>query len=195
MTHSDRFSKTIADFDEINSTDPNRELVNGVEVPKELVYAKRMTECLAEFAPDASELVQLAGRCQHIKRWEVPRGDFPEGRAGYLKWRTSLYKFHGEQAAAVLAQNGYDQDMQDRLKELFLKKSIKTNPESQLLEDVVCLVFLKYYFDDFIAKHPEDKLISIVQKTWGKMSEKAHQAALAMPHSEGALAIVQKALS
>jgi len=183
---SDKFNKTMCAFDEANAKDPNN---------KELIYAQRMTDCLNNYDPDASEALQLAVRCQHIRRWEKPRSEYPEGKAGYYKWRTNLYKYHGDVAAKYMIQEGYDKEMVNRVKTLLLKKEIKSNEESQALEDVVCLVFLKYYFDDFITKHDENKLIVIVQKTWGKMSEKAHELALSIDFSDSAKSIVAKALA
>ncbi|AGA78159.1 DUF4202 domain-containing protein [Echinicola vietnamensis] len=192
-----RFEKTIASFDAINAEDPHKEVIDGKEVPKELVYGHRMTGMLLDFEPEASETLRLAARCQHIKRWEIPREDYPMDRKGYLLWRTKLKKFHGELAGKLMKEHGYDDDDIQKVDDLLNKRRLKTDPETQALEDVVCLVFLKYYFDDFIAKHrdEEGKLVDIVQKTWRKMSEKGHQAALAMSHSDEALGIVQKALA
>ncbi|GAB3649676.1 hypothetical protein GCM10028791_15640 [Echinicola sediminis] len=192
-----RFDKTIEEFDKINAEDPNMESVNGKEIPKELVYGHRMSGMLLDFCPNASETLRLAARCQHIKRWEIPREDYSMDRKGYLLWRTTLKKFHGELAGSIMKKHGYSEEEIKKVDDLLNKRRLKTDPEVQALEDVVCLVFLKYYFDDFIAKHKEEeeKLVDIVHKTWRKMSEKGHKAALAMSHSDEALGIVQKALA
>ncbi|QDH79212.1 DUF4202 domain-containing protein [Echinicola soli] len=192
-----KFENTIAAFDAINAEDPHMEIVKGKEMPKELLYGHRMTGMLLDFMPDASETLRLAARCQHIKRWEIPREDYPMDRKGYLMWRTKLKKFHGELAGQLMKEHGYGEAAIQEVDDLLNKRRLKTDPTVQVLEDVVCLVFLKYYFDDFIAKHrdEEEKLVDIVQKTWKKMSEKGHKAALAMEHSEEALGIVQKALA
>ncbi|GLU42737.1 DUF4202 domain-containing protein [Allomuricauda sp. NBRC 101325] len=182
-------------FDEANSQDPNTEVENGVEQPKELLYAKRMTQILDEFAPDAPEALQLTARCQHICRWEIPRDSYEMNRVGYLKWRQDLKKFHAEKASELLAKVGYDQETIDRVEFLLLKKQLKKDEDTQTLEDVICLVFLKYYYEPFLHKHDEAKLISILQKTWKKMSDKGHEAALKLPLSEDGLALVTKALS
>ena len=131
-------------FDEANAEDPNREVVDGEALPKELVYAQRMTRRLDAFAPGAPETVKLAARAQHIRRWEVPRDDYAEGRAGYLKWRTDLYKRHGDIAAQIMQEVGYDERTIERVQTLLRKRGLKTDPEVQLLEDVICLVFLIY---------------------------------------------------
>lgn len=190
-----RFEETIREFDAINSQDPHKEIENGKEMPKELLYGHRMTKTLEEFYPEASEELRLAARCQHIKRWAIPRENYPMDRKGYLLWRTKLKKFHGELAASIMKKHGYDDLAIQKVTDLLEKKRLRTDKEAQALEDVVCLVFLKYYFDDFITKHDEQKLVDIVKKTWNKMSDDGHKAALAMPYQDPALNIIQKALS
>ena len=138
--------------------------------------------------------MRLAARAQHIRRWEVPRDSYPEGRAGYLKWRTDLYKRHGDTAGQIMAEVGYDDATIDRVKTLLRKRGLKTDPDVQLLEDIICLVFLEHYFHDFAKKHEEEKLIPIVQKTWNKMTERAHAAALQLDYVPEDLEIIQKAL-
>ncbi|MDN3669660.1 DUF4202 domain-containing protein [Echinicola jeungdonensis] len=194
--NNSKFEKTIEEFDKINSEDPHLEMINGSEVPKELVYGHRMSGMLQKFSPNASEPLRLAARCQHIKRWEIPREEYPMDRKGYLMWRTKLKKFHGELASSIMKKHGYDDDTIKKVDDLLNKRRLKTDEDVQTLEDVICLVFLKYYFDDFIAKHrqEEGKLVDIVQKTWRKMSEDGHKAALNMEYSEEALDIVKKAL-
>jgi len=181
-------------FDAANADDPNTELVDGQPLPKELVYGQRISARLSVFAPEASDAVQLAARAQHIRRWEVPRSSYPEGRAGYLKWRTDLYKRHGEIAGAIMKDVGYDDALVMRVQTLLRKRGLKTDPEVQLLEDVICLVFLEHYFHDFAQKHSEEKLLPIVQKTWKKMSEQAHDAALQFEYAPEDRSIIEKAL-
>ncbi|MGB5701680.1 MAG: DUF4202 domain-containing protein, partial [Polyangiales bacterium] len=143
-----RLEEAFRRFDQANAEDPNTEPVDGRPLPKELVYGQRMSARLAVFAPDASEAVQLAARAQHIRRWEVPRESYPVGRAGYLKWRTDLYKRHGDTAAEIMASVGYDAETIERVRTLLRKRGLKTDPDVQLLEDVICLVFLEHYFHD-----------------------------------------------
>jgi hypothetical protein len=150
---------------------------------------------LRSFAPEAPEAVQLAVRAQHIRRWEVPRASYPAGRAGYLKWRTDLYKRHGDTAAEILGDLGYDDGTIERVRTLLRKRGLKTDRDVQLMEDVICLVFLEHYFHDFAKKHQEQKLIPIVQKTWKKMTERAHEEALQLDYAPEDLAIIQKALA
>ena len=193
--HSLRFQQALARFDAANATDPNRETWQGTEYPKELLYAQRMSGWLERFAPDASEALRLAVRAQHIRRWTIPRGDYPEGKAGYKEWRTTLSRFHAQTAGEILAGVGYDDETIRRVQGLIRKEQLKRDPETQCLEDVICLVFLESYFADFSQKHDEAKVIDILQKTWKKMSPAGHTAALGLALPEGAKEIVEKALA
>lgn len=190
-----RFETAIALIDEKNNQDPNVYEVFGIEYPKELLYSQRMTRKLLQFEPNASKALQIAARAQHICRWKIARDEYPMDRVGYLKWRETLKKMHAELTAEILNQVGYDQEFIDRVSFLINKKLIKKNEESQTLEDTICLVFLDYYFEEFAAKHDDDKVIDILKKTWVKMSDKGHQEALKLPFSEKSLALVKQAIS
>jgi hypothetical protein len=181
MTH-ERYQAALAAFDQANAQDPNKEMADGKEYPKELRYAERMSEMQERYAPEASEAVKLAVRAQHIERWKISRTDYPQNRQGYLQWRTKLYKFHAEIAADTLHAVGYGDTMISRVKAIVSKKGLKVNPEVQLVEDVAGLVFLEHYMDGFAAKHTEydnEKWIRIIRKTWQKMSVRAHEFTLA----------------
>jgi hypothetical protein len=195
MIQSEKFKKAIQLFDTANSLDPNKEIFEGNEFPKELLYAERMTNQLNKFAPNSSEALQLTVRCQHICRWEIPRDSYEMNRVGYLTWRKDLKDFHAKKAAGILKDVGYDDQTTADVEFLLLKKQLKKNADTQTLEDVVCLVFLEFYFSKFSEKYSEEKLIDIVQKTWKKMSEKGHKAALELKLPESALALITKALS
>jgi hypothetical protein len=176
------YLSAIAAFDKANAEDPNIEVSNGKEYPKELLYAQRMTEMQEIYAPEASEAVKLAVHAQHIQRWKSPRSDFPMDRQGYLQWRTGLYKFHAETAGKLMKSVGYDDDTIEHVQAIIGKKGLKVNPETQLTEDVVGLVFIQYYMLAFATSHPEydeEKWIKIIKKTWQKMSPRAHEFALA----------------
>jgi hypothetical protein len=190
-----RFTDACRLFDVANSEDPNLEPgPDGQPVPKELLYAQRMSACLTRVAPDAPEAVQLAARAQHIRRWAIPRSDFPMTRPGYHQWRNTLKKYHAELAGQLMQQAGYEPEPIARVQQLLQKQRLQDDPEVQLLEDVICLVFLEYYFLPFAAQHPEEKVIEIVQKTWPKMTERGHALALQLPFSPEALALITKAL-
>lgn len=181
-------------FDTANEEDPHIEVWQGKKYPKELLYAMRMTEKLNEFAPNASVALQLAARCQHIRRWEIPRETYDMDRKGYLRWRQDLKKFHALKAGNILREAGYDEKTINEVAFLLEKKQLKRNKDTQTLEDVICLVFLHYYFDPFAREHTEQKLVDILQKTWRKMSEEGHRAAMKLPLSQHTLDLVTKAL-
>lgn len=182
-------------FDAANSQDPSQEKFDGMTYPKQLLYAQRMTKWLEILKPDASEVLQLAVRSQHICRWEIPRDRYAMDREGYLEWRTDLGKFHADKAAEILREVGYSEQEVAKVASLLRKENLRTNPEAQLLEDVACLVFLENYFSDFSHKHDEEKILRIVRKTWRKMSEQAHYEALKLDISAEARAFVEKALA
>jgi hypothetical protein len=176
------YHSAVAAFDQANSEDPNIEISNGKEYPKELLYAIRMTEMQEIYVPEATETLKLAVRAQHIQRWKSPRSNFPMDRQGYLQWRTGLYKFHAETAGNLMKSVGYDNSTIDRVQVNIGKKGLKVNLETQLTEDVAGLVFIQHYMFAFASSHPEydeDKWIQIIKKTWLKMSPRAHEFALA----------------
>ena len=176
------YQAAIAAIDQANAEDPNKEIANSKEFPKELLYSQRMTEMQERYIPDASEAVKLAVRAQHIQRWKVPRNTYPMDKQGYLQWRTGLYKFHAQTVGRIMQEAGYDDVMIERVKKIVGKKGLKVNPETQLMEDVVDLVFIEHYLVGFVAQHPEydeAKWIPIIRKTWQKMSSRAHEFALA----------------
>jgi hypothetical protein len=194
MSTSNKLQRAFHLFDEANQQDPNTEVFDGKTYPKELLYAQRMTMQLHSFEPNASEALQLTARCQHICRWEIARDSYEMNREGYLRWRRALKKFHAEKAAAILTEVGYTEEIISKVKFLLEKKQLKKNEETQTLEDVICLVFLEHYFEPFAVKHPEEKTIDILQKTWRKMSKKGHGAALKLPLSENSINLVSKAI-
>lgn len=190
-----RFEQALARFDQANAQDPNRETVDGVSQPRELVYARRMTAKLERFAPDAPEAVRVASRCQHLQRWMIPRSTYPEGRDGYRSWRTDLGAFHAETAGAILREVGYDEATVGRVASLLRKERLKADLEVQLLEDVICLVFLEYYLADFATQHDEQKLLEILRKTWRKMSDAGRRAALALDLAPEVAGLVARAVA
>ncbi|WP_188150553.1 DUF4202 domain-containing protein [Teredinibacter waterburyi] len=194
---SDKLTEVLDAIDNCNRADPNQEfdLISGTMHPKELLYGQRMSQELALFLPNASEHLQIAARGQHIERWTSARSDYPEGRAGYKKWRSQLGLFHASRVGSLMEAIGYENSDIERVKFLLQKRQLRRDEETQALENVICLVFLRYYLDAFAAKHDEPKLIDIIQKTWGKMSEAGHSAALALPLSSDMQSLVGKALS
>ncbi|MFY0652662.1 MAG: DUF4202 domain-containing protein [Cyclobacteriaceae bacterium] len=191
----EKLTRILSRIDEINTQDPNLETYEGKSYPKEILYSQRMTEMLHEFVAYPSGALQIAARGQHIQRWAIPRSDYPMDRKGYMKWRTVLKAYHSELLGEIMENEEVGEELIDHVKTLISKRKLKTDPESKTLEDVVCLVFLKYYFVEFAAKHPKEKVIDIVQKTWAKMTEEGHTAALRLPFGEKELTLVKEALA
>lgn len=189
-----RFETAIALIDKANSEDINTYQVANISYPKELLYSQRMTRKLLQFEPNASKALLIAARAQHICRWKIARDEYPKDRVGYLKWRETLKRMHAKLTAEILEQVGYDKQFVDRVSFLINKKLIKKNEETQTLEDIICLVFLDYYFEEFATKHDDDKVIDILKKTWIKMSDKGHEAALKLPFSDKSLALIKRAI-
>ena len=192
---SDRFQAAITEFDAANCRDPNVVTVDGVAYPGALLYAQRMTQWLDRLAPQASEALKLAARCQHICRWEIPRDRYPMTREGYHEWRSELASFHADKAEQILAKVGYDEETIARVRELLVKKNLKTDSETQILEDVICVVFLGSYFADFSTKHDRDKVIRILRRTWQKMSPLGRKAALQLDLREDVRGLVSEAIA
>lgn len=190
-----RLETVIGLIDEANYQDPNLETFEGVAYPREWLYGRRMSACLEQFCPEASEALRIAARGQHIRRWEIPRSNYPATREGYLKWRTFLYGFHADQVAGLMRHAGYEADLIERVKTLIQKRGIKTDDEVQTLEDVICLVFLEYHFAEFARTQDAEKLITIVRKTWNKMSDRGHEFALRLPFPESVQPLLARALS
>jgi hypothetical protein len=191
IADSKRYAGAIARFDAANAEDPNTESTGGVAEPRESVYARRMTAMLERFAPDAPEAVRLAVRCQHIRRWEIPRASYPRTPEGYQAWRARLLDHHAGLAARILRDAGYDEGMIARVASIVRKERLKKSPEAQLLEDVAALVFLEHYVAGFVAGHPEygeAKLRDILQKTFRKMSPRGRNAVPTLIRLPAALA-------
>ncbi|HTF17623.1 MAG TPA: DUF4202 domain-containing protein [Chryseolinea sp.] len=173
MTRTQQLEQAFSHFDVYNYRDPNTEDWNGKSFPKELLYSIRMSDRLEKFAPGSPDHVKLAVRCQHIGRWEIARNTYPMDRKGYLQWRNALKFHHARIAGQILQTCGYDEATIEKVKFLLLKKELNRNAETQLTEDVICLVFVEFYLADFAAKHEDDKVIDILKKTLMKMSKRA----------------------
>ncbi len=197
MTETDRFERAIRGIDEANSADPNSELVDEVAHPKEQLYGMRKQSWVEELDPRAPEALRLAARSQHIRRWEIPRSDYPMDRKGYLRWRTTLYAFHADKASEVLRASGYDDETIERVRTLLQKRNLRTDADVQTLEDAAALVFVEHHLDDFLKRDDigEGKAINIIRKTWKKMTERGHEAASALELSQGSTALLKKALA
>ena len=193
-SHRTRFDDVIAAIDDAHACDPKIVEIDGRGVPAELLYGQRMSDVLATIAPNASELLRIAVRGQHIERWTSPRAGYPPGRIGYLKWRNDLKEFQARRLAEIMAANGYEPPAAARVGALVRKELLRSDPEAQTLEDIACVVFLTHYLSDFMGKTEEAKLARILAQTWNKMSAqgRAHARKLDLPPS--ALRLLKRGL-
>jgi len=191
---STKLTQAYALFDQYNRQSPEQIRVGDQDYPAAYYYALALHNWILKLSPEASEALLLASRCQHIGRWEIARNSYPEGRVGYLKWRSDLGKYHAQKAAEILRSIAYDDASIQRVKDIVQKKRLKTDPEVQVMEDALCLVFLENQFLALIEKHPEEKIIDIVRKTWAKMSEKGQDFALTISYSTQEADMLKKAL-
>lgn len=167
---TDRLARALALIDAANAADPKGEA---------LVYGQRMSAELARLFPAASDVLQVAARGQHVERWLLPRSDYPVGKAGYLDWRREQGRRHGLRVAAIMAEAGFPANDCERVEVLLRKEGIKRDPEVQALEDVICFVFLKWYFSPFAAERDAEQTLDIVHKTARKMSAEGRARVLA----------------
>lgn len=180
MTAGD-FAAVLERIDAANAADPERTTDGAVAQPAALLYGRRMSAELVEFCPDASEHLRIAVRGQHIERWTMPRETYPEGREGYLRWRADLGRFHAGRVAGLMREAGYGLADCDRVARIIGKEGIKRDPEVQALEDVACLVFMRWYFADFAAGRDPQQVHRIVARTARKMSPTGRAAAARLP--------------
>lgn len=194
----ERHEALIAAIDAANADDPRKVTIDGAERPFEIVYAERMSARLCVLYPDASELLKIATRAQHLRRWEIAREDHPLGRHGYNEWRKACRVHHARLVGEMMRARGYDDAAADHVGALIRKEKLKKDPESQALENVAAIVFLEHYFDDFHEKYKDyddDKIVDILGKTLCKMSPKGHAAALALPLPERTRGLVAAAIA
>jgi hypothetical protein len=177
------FNTALRRFDEENSHDPNLVRVDGADHPRELVYARWLTDWVLRLCPDASAVLRLATRCQHLCRWLVPRDSYPMTRAGYLQWRAGLKLFHAQKAGEILREIGCPDDIIARVQDLNLKKHFPQDPESRVLEDALCLVFLERQFAELASKTADDKMVEILEKAWKKMTPAAQALATTLTYT------------
>jgi hypothetical protein len=189
-----RFKNAVDRFDAANAADPRREKAGGVEYPRELLYAQRLTDWVMRLQPEASEPLRLAARSQHLCRWEVPRESYPAGRAGYLRWRRDLQQLHARKSAEILTEVGYDPETIARVQALNLKRDLGRDPECQVLEDALCLVFLQFQFSELASRTDGATMINALAKTWSKMSEQARAEALILEFGPRERELLERAL-
>ena len=199
----DRLARAVAAIDAANADDPNTVVVagpagpggreQGIARPKELVHAELMTAWVTRLRPDASEALLLAARAHHIRRWLVPRASYPEGRAGYLRWRRDLHERHASEVGAILEAVGYDATTIARVQHIVRKRDLARDPDVQVLEDALCLVFIETQFAELAAKLDRPKMVDVVRKTLKKMSPQGQTMALSLPLPDDDRALIEEA--
>ena len=190
-----RFQDAIARIDAANADDPETLRIDGADLPKELTHARMLTGWVRRLRPDADDVLLLAARAHHVRRWTIPRGEYPAGRRGYLRWRTALHQLHADEVERLLADAGYDEPVIGRVQQLVRKVNLRRDPDVQTLEDGLCLVFLDTQLGDLRRKHPESKLIDVLQKTWKKMSPRARELALELDLDADDRVLIERALA
>jgi len=194
FSNPERFEVATLRFDAENALDPNREIADGQSLPRELVYARRLTEWVLKLCPDASEELRLAARCQHLCRWKIPRKSYPMTKAGYLKWRETLKTFHAELAGTILREVGYPESVIERVQSLNLKRNFPQDPESRVLEDALCLVFLQHQLAPLADGTSDEKVIGALRKSWKKMTPAGQAQALALSYGPQEKVLLERAL-
>jgi hypothetical protein len=191
----ERLAAALASIDAANADDPNVIVVDGVERPKELAHAELMTHWVRTLDPQCSEEQILAARAHHLRRWSIPRASYPDGRAGYLKWRTALKRQHADDVGAILREAGYDEASVARVQAIVTKRGLGHDPAVQVHEDALCLVFLQTQFDELARRMGDDKTVDILQKTAKKMSPAGLEAARGLRFSPSGVALLERALA
>lgn len=189
----------LEQIDLANSQDPDIALFDGKLLPKAFIYSQHMTRWLFVLDSAPSELMQIACRAQHIERWKMPRASYPEGRAGYYQWRIACGQMHGKRTAELMAVCAYSAEACEQVETILSKRQLRNDADTQLLEDVACLVFLEQYFAEFYEQnqdYSEEQWLRIVRRTWDKMSERGQQQALKLASHLPAhlLALLKEAL-
>jgi len=174
---SERLDRVLSQIDTLNRQDPSTELLDGVPQPQEFVYSQRLTGWVLRLDPDASEILRIAARGQHVQRWTIPRSRYEMTRRGYLRWRETLKVFHAKMVTDLMREAGYGDEELETVRQIILKKHL-SDPDTQTMEDALCLVFLQTQFGDLRRKTDEVKMREVIRKTWQKMSTTARSRAL-----------------
>jgi limonene-1,2-epoxide hydrolase len=198
MASPDRLRAALAAIDEANAADPLVVTVRDRTGPKEVIHADLVTEWVLRLKPDADEALLLAARGHHFRRWTLPRASYPDGRAGYLRWRKALHEQHARELGAVVAAAGYDSTEVARVQSLVRKDGLAkaaANDDVQVLEDALCLVFLETQLVDIAARLDPETLPGVITKTARKMSNAGRSAIAEVPLGAGARRLLDEAFA
>lgn len=189
------FTRARELIDAAHAADPNRTPAGR---SAELVYADRVEAWVEKLVSDATPILRLAARCQHLERWKTPRSTHPDGKAGYFAWRKGLYRSQAQRARELMLEGGISEHDADLAAKWIAKEDLKQDPGTQALEDAAVLVFLENEISSFAVQHadyPREKFIGILQKTWRKMSPAAHEAALNLDFPPAVADLVREAVA
>lgn len=190
---ADRESRTLAAIDAANADDPDRAVLEGDEVPLQQALGRIASEWVDRLDPAATPAQRLAARAHHLRRWELPRASFPDGRSGYLRWRTKAKARHADEVASLLRAEGWDDDTVEEVSRLVRKEGLGRVPAVQVHEDAVCLAFLTVQLDE-AAELMGDKTVGVLRRTAVKMSPAALDHAAALPLSPTGRSLLEAAL-
>ena len=131
---------------------------------------RRAENWVSHLDPSAGAEQLIAARAHHLRRWTRPRGDYPEGRAGYLRWRADAKSAHAGELAGILRGEGAPELSVDLAASLVRKDSLRTDPRAQTHEDAICLTFLEAQLDQTADRLGDDAIVGVLVKTMRKMS-------------------------
>jgi Domain of unknown function (DUF4202) len=188
-------ARALAAIDAANAEDPNLVAVGKLSRPKELVNSELVTAWILRLRPDPPDELLLAARGHHLRRWQLPRSSYPEGRTGYLRWRRDLSLRQADDVGAILSLVGYDGAVINRVRAIVRKEHLADDPDVQVLEDAICLVFLETQLDDLARRMAPDRMVDILRKTMVKMSRAAVDLVGTIPLSEGGRRLMETASS
>jgi hypothetical protein len=191
----DRFDRAIRAIDASNAQDPTRIVVRGELRPKELAHSELVTEWVHALDAEPDEALLLAARAHHLRRWTVPRSSYPGGRAGYLRWRQTLHARHADDVAELLDTAGYDRATIGRVQDLVRKRGLGRDPQVQVLEDALCLVFLETQLSEIAGRLDAEKVVDILRKTSRKMSPAGIDATRRLELPDASSALLERALA
>lgn len=191
----DRLAAALAAIDEVNADDPFTLVFEGEEHPKEQLHAELMTAWVRRLDPTPTDEQLIAARAHHLRRWSVPRAAYPDGRAGYLRWRAALKRQHADDVGAILTGVGYGPAAVERVQQIVRKEGLGHDREVQVHEDALCLVFLQTQFEELADRLGDDRTVEVLRKTARKMSPAALDLAGSLPHSARSRTLLTTALS
>lgn len=192
---SGSLAAAAAAIDVANADDPTTVTVRGERLPLALAHGRLAAGWVALLRPDASDALLIAARAHHLRRWEMPRTSYPEGRPGYLRWRKDQKARHARDVEELLVGAGYQPGDIERVQVLLRREQLATDDETKTLEDAACLVFIETQLAEVAERLAHDHLLEVLRKTARKMTPRGLAATAALPISEADRALLAEALT